>query len=159
MAVDRERILGNALSWASWTLRVKGNEFYGVLKMSIGQKRERAKVYGTGRARKPRGRTGGKYSATCKMTVARGSTNDLIAFLAQYADDGISYGNVEFDLVGQQVENGNETPTFYVVNGCVIADENFDDDGESIDASKDEIELDPLEVIKNGLTLYDNTRL
>ena len=159
MAVDKERIVGPALSWASWTIRVKGHEFYGVKKMSFGQKRERAKIWGTGRSRKPRGRTSGKYSATAKMTIERGSFNDFIAFLATFAEDGVSYGNVPFDVVGQQMENGNSTPSDYQAIECYIGDENFDEDGDSIEGSTDEIELDIVEVIKNGKTLYDNTRL
>lgn len=158
-AVDKERILGPALSWSSWTLRVKGHEWYGVLKFSVGQKRERADVRGTSRSRKRRGVTGGKYSASGKMTIERGSWNDFTAFLAQFAEDGISYGNVPFDLVGQQMEVGNSTPTHYVVTEAYIADENFDEDADSIDGSKDEIELNVTEVVKNGKTLYDNTRL
>lgn len=158
MSVDRERILGNALSPASYILKCKGQEIHGLCQMTIGQKRERSKVYGTGRARRPRGRTGGKYSATCKMKLYRGTMNDWILFLSQFADDGISYGNVEFDLYVLQVET-DETPSEYQVNGCYIADENLDDDMESVDASKDDIELDVIEVIKNGKTLYDNTRL
>lgn len=158
MSIDRERILGNALSWASYIIKIRGQELNGIGKLSVGQKRERAKVYGTGRARRPRGRTGGKYSATCKLTVQRGSMNDLINFLAQFAPDGISYGNVEFDIHALQVET-DETPSEYEINGCYIAEENFDDDGESIDPNKDDLDLDVIEVIKNGKTLYDNTRL
>ena len=158
MSVDRERILGNALSWASWILKVNGHEFHGVQKVEVGQKRERAKVWGTGRARRPRGRTGGKYSASAKLTVYRGSMNDLLNFLASQAADGISYGNVEFLLVGQQVET-DETPSVVEVFGCLIADENFSDTDDSIDPSKDDLELDVMEIRKNGKTLYDNTRL
>lgn len=158
MPVDRERILGNVLSWASWIIKVGGQELHGACKISVGQKRERAKVYGTGRARRPRGRTGGKYSATCKLQVSRGTMNDIIAFLAQFAPDGISYGNVAFDIFATQVE-ADETPSIYEINGCLIAEEMFDDDGESIDPSKDDLDLDVMDVIKNGKTLYDNTRL
>lgn len=158
MSVDRERILGNALSWGSYILKCKGQEIHGACKFSVGQKRERSKVYGTGRARRPRGRTGGKYSAECKIQLYRGTMNDWILFLAQFADDGISYGNVPFDLYVLQVET-DETPSEYQVNDCLIASENFDDDGEAIDPSKDDIELDVIDVIKNGKTLYDNERL
>lgn len=158
MSVDRERILGNGFSWASGRIMVKGQEWHGTMKLSVGQKRERAKIWGTGRARRPRGRTGGKYSASCKLTVARDSMQSFLDFLASFADDGISYGNVEFDILYQQVES-DLTPVTVEVFGCVMADENFDDDGDSIDPSKDDIELDVMEVRKNGKTLYDNTRL
>jgi len=158
MSVDRARILGNALSWASWIVKVEGHEFHGVKKISGSQKRERGRVMGTGRANRPRGLTGGKYTPEFKMTVYRGSMNDLIKFLAARAPDGVSYGNVKFDIIGQQVEQ-DETPTTVHVLGCYVVEETFEDSDDSIEGSADDVGLMVTEIRRNGATLYDNTRL
>lgn len=158
MSVDRERILGNALSWASWILQVDDHEFFGVSKVSGSEKRERARVMGTGRAWRPRGVTGGKYTPEFKLTVYRGSMNDLINFLKSRSVDGVSYGNVKFDLIGQQVES-DETPGLVEVLGCYVAETTFEDSDDSIEASKDDVGLLVTEIRRNGGTLYDNSRL
>lgn len=158
MAVDRDRILGNALSWASWMFKVEGHEWHGVAKISGTQKRERGRVMGAGRAQIPRGLTGGKYTPEFKLTVYRGSYNDFIAFLASAASDGVSYGNVKFDIVSQQVET-DETPSTLEVLGCYVTEESFEDSDDSVEASKDEVGLFVTVIRRNGKTLYDNTRL
>lgn len=158
MSVDRDRILGNALSWASWIVKVEGHEFHGVSKVSGTQKRERGRVMGTGRAQIPRGLTGGKYTPEFKLTVYRGSMNDFINFLAARAPDGISYGNVKFDLYGLQVET-DETPSEVEVLGCYVTEESFEDSDDSVEASKDEVGLFVTAIRRSGKTLYDNSRL
>lgn len=158
MSVDRDRILGNALSWASWIIKVEGHEFHGVAKISGTEKRERGAVMGTGRAQIPRGLTGGKYTPEFKLTVYRGSMNDFITFLASRALDGISYGNVKFDAYGLQVET-DETPSSVEVLGCYISELSFEDSDDSVEASKDEVGLRVTAIRRNGATLYDNSRL
>lgn len=156
MSVDRYRINGNALSWGSLIAKVGGEEFHGLIGLSVTQKRERAKVYGTGRSQRARGRTIGKYSIDAKLTVARGSMSDFIEFLKAQSEDGISYGNVEFQLVFQYVET-DETPMTIVLNECVIAEESMTDD-EGIEGLKDELSLDVMYGTKNGGSLFDSTR-
>lgn len=158
MAVDRDRILGNALSWASWIFKVEGHEFYGVAKISGTQKRERAKIMGTGRTRIPRGITGGKYSSDFKVTVHRDSANDFINFLASRSPDGVSYGNVKFNMVNMQYET-DATSCVLEVLGCYLVEESFEDSDDSVEGSKDDLTFMVTEIRRNGKTLYDATRL
>lgn len=153
---DRKRINGNTYSWGSLIAKVRGQEFSGLLGVTYSQKRERAKVYGTGRHHSPRGRTRGKYSAEAKLTVVRGTMADFINFLKQQASDGVSYGDVVFQVTIQYVED-DETPMLVELVDCVIVAEDVTDD-EGIEALKDEIGLDIMRVRKNGGTLYDSRK-
>jgi len=156
MALDRKRINGNVYSWGSIIAKCEGEEFSGLLGASRSQKRERAKVYGTGRHQAPRGRTRGKYSAEGKLTVVRGTMADFINFLASKAKDGVSYGNVVFQVTMQWVED-DETPMLEEWVDCVIGGEDSTDD-EGSEALKDEVSLDIMRIKKNGKTLYDSTK-
>ncbi len=85
--------------------------------------------------------------------MVRGTTADFINFLAKQASDRMSYGDVGFHLTIQYVED-DETPMLVEIFDAVIAGEDSTDD-EGNEALKDEIELDVMEIRKNGATLYD----
>lgn len=155
-SLDRKRINGNVYSWGSIIVKCNGAEFNGLSGMKFSQKRERVKVYGTGRHQKPRGRTRGKYSAEGGLTVYRGTMADLINFLKNQAPDKTSYGDVVFQVTSQYVE-ADETPMLVELVDCVVAAEDVTDD-EGNEALKDDVGLDVMEVRKNGARLYDNTK-
>jgi hypothetical protein len=156
MSLDKKQINGNAYSWGSIVAKVKGQEFNGLIGVMYSQKRERVKVYGTGRHQKPRGRTRGKYSAEAKLTVVRGTMADFVNFLAAQAPDGVSYGDVVFQTTIQYVED-DETPMLVELVDCVIGDESATDD-EGAEALKDEVAVDVMRIRKNGKTLYDSSK-
>lgn len=156
MSLDRKRINGNVYSWGSIVAKCNGEEFSGLIGVTYSQKRERSKQYGTGRHQAPRGRTRGKYSAEAKITVVRGTMSDFINFLASQASDGISYGDVSFQLTIQFVED-DETPMLVECLDCVIASEDSTDD-EGNESLKDEVGIDVMRIRKNGKTLYDSRR-
>ena len=156
MALDRKRINGNVYSWGSIVAKVGGEEFSGLVGVTYSQKRERTKQYGTGRHQAPRGRTRGKYSAEAKVTVVRGTMSDFINFLASRARDGISYGDVVFQVTIQFVED-DETQMLVELLDCVISSEDATDD-EGNESLKDEVGLDVMRIRKNGKTLYDSRK-
>lgn len=156
MAFDRKKINGNTYSWGSLIAKAQGDEFSGLVELSYSQKRERAKVYGTGRHQAPRGRTRGKYSAEGKIKVVRGTAAAFINFLSTKATDGISYGDVVFQFVAQYVED-DETPMLVELVDCVVADESVTD-SEGVEALNDEFTLDIMRIRKNGKTMYDSSR-
>jgi hypothetical protein len=151
---DKKRINGDVYSWGSIILKIEGDEFTGIFGIDYSQKRERSKQYGTGRAQKPRGRSKGKYSAEGKITVPRGTMADLINFLADKSEDGVSYGDVVFQMTVQYVE-ADETPMLVELEDCVIAEESVSDE-EGNEGLKDEITLDIMGIKKNGKTLYSS---
>lgn len=153
MAIDRKKINGNVYSWGSIVVKCDGQEFNGLYSFKFSQKRTRVKQYGTGRHQKPRGRTRGKYEPNASLGVFRGTCADFINFLADQAEDGQSYGDVVFHITAQWVED-DETPMLVECFDCVIGGEDSTDD-EGNESLKDEIELDVMEIRKNGATLYD----
>jgi hypothetical protein len=153
MAIDRKRINGNVYSWGSIVVKCNGEEFNGIVGLKYSAKRTRVKQYGTGRHQKPRGRTRGKYEPNASMTLVRGTSADFVNFLRDQASDGQSYGDVVFHLTCQYVED-DETPMLVEIFDCVVAGEDSTDD-EGNESLKDEVELDVMEIRKNGATLYD----
>ncbi|AKT38254.1 hypothetical protein [Chondromyces crocatus] len=152
---DAIRVNGNQYDWGSIKVKILGEEFYGFTAVSHSQKRERAKAYGFGKHRAPRGRTRGRYSAEGKMTGWKSSVEALRAFLASQSPDGTNYGDVEFDIVIQYIEP-DETPITEELFQCVVASEDASHE-ENTDPLKEEIGLDVMYIKKNGRTLFDNS--
>ena len=96
---DPIRVNGNLYSWGSLTIVVDGAIVTGFNEISFSDKRERVLGYGTGSHHAPLGRSAGKYSAE-EVTLKgfKHAIANLRATLAQVAEDGRSYGNVEFDI-------------------------------------------------------------
>ncbi len=153
---DAQKINGNQYSWSSIELRIDDEPFYGFTSISYSQKRERVKAYGTGAHHAPRGRSAGKYSAEAKLTGWKSSIQALREALAAKASDGVSYGNVEFQVVVQYVEDGSEDPITVEIVDCVIASEDSSEE-ENPDPLKEDLGLDVMYLKKNGLTLFDNS--
>lgn len=155
MAGDQILINGNQLSWGSIVLKVDGDRYYGFNSLSYGDKRERVKAYGMGPAHKARGRTRGKYTTDpVKLGGAKSSFQLLRAGLAAKSANGKSYGDVEFEIVAQYVET-DETPITVEINGCLWT-ANVTSEEESPDPLKEEIEIDCMTILRNGLTLFDS---
>ncbi|MBA3841099.1 MAG: hypothetical protein H0X39_00490 [Actinobacteria bacterium] len=154
---DQVRINGNLYSWSSIKLKVGGEVYTGITSVGYSDKRERVKGYGQGRHHAPYGRSAGKYTPdNVKVTMWRNSAQLLRAALARLAPDGISYGNVEFQLVIQYIEFGGD-PITVDIDRCVFAS-NESGDEESPDPLKENLEFDPMVIRRNGLTLFDSTQ-
>src|SRR5688572_8843595 len=104
---DAIRVNQNTHSWGSIILKLDGERYYGCTAISYGDKRERTKGYGLGAHHAPRGRSAGKYTVEpVKLTMYRSSAQEFRNALAARSPDGISYGDVEFQIVVQTIEPG-----------------------------------------------------
>lgn len=156
---DQIRVNGNIYSWGSIRAIIAEEVYTGFTSISYGDKRERVQVYGMGRHHGPRGRTAGKYSTDPgKLGGPTGSVAALRARLAQLAADGVSFGNVEFQIVIQYVEPGSsEIPLTVELDRCVLT-ANTSSHEESADPTREEVEINYMLVRRNGLTLFDGTQ-
>lgn len=151
---DAVRVNGNQLSWGSIIIKIDSERYTGFTSVSFSDKRERVKAYGAARHHAPRGRSRGKYTVDpVKLVGWKGSVAALRAALAAKSSDGISYGDVEFDVVVQYVE-ADEDPQTVEIERCVWSS-NSTSDEESADPLKEEIELDAMLIRRNGLVLFD----
>lgn len=154
---DQVRVNGNILNWGSIIIKVDGDRFYGFDSISYSDKRERTKAYGMGRHQAPRGRTRGKYTVDpVKLRGPSGSVQAFRDMLAQQAEDGVSYGDVEFEVVVQAVDTG-EAPLNIEIERCVWGSNSVSYE-EGPDYLKDEIEIDAMLIRRNGKTLFDSSQ-
>jgi hypothetical protein len=156
MAIDTPRVNGNLYSWASIEAKINGETVHGFTSINYADKRTRTKGYGQGRHHAPRGRSAGKYEVDpVKVKAPKDTMQALRASLAAQAGDSRSYGNVEFELVVQYVEEGN-TPITVELSRCVWSGESATDD-EGPDPLMEEAEFDCMQIRRNGLTLFDSS--
>lgn len=155
--IDTFRVNGNIVSWPDVVTKIDGKRINGITGLTYGDKRERVKAYGQGRHYKPRGRTRGKYAPdNVKVTLHKDSARSLRAQLAAKSTDGVSYGNVEFELSIQYVAD-NGDPIHLQFQRCTIVSDSSSED-ENPDPLKDELELDTMGILRNGLTLFDSSQ-
>jgi hypothetical protein len=151
---DAIRVNGNQLSWGSIILKVDSERYTGFTSISFADKRERVKAYGMTKHHAPRGRSRGKYTIEpVKLVGWKGSVQTLREALAALSLDGISYGDVEFQIVCQYVDTGENALTVEI-DRCVWGG-NSTSDEESADPLKEEIEIDAMLIRRNGLVLFD----
>ena len=156
---DQLRINGNMHSWGSIILKIDDQLYTGFTGITYAEKRERVDAYGMGVHQGPRGRSRGKYAAEpSKLTGWKASIQELREALAARASDGRSYGNVEFEVQIQYIEaiTGNEIPIQVDLHKCTFVG-NSGGDEEGPDPLKEEVEIKPLTLEINQLTLFDAT--
>ena len=153
---DQIRINDNIVSWGSITLRVDDEIFTGFKSLSYADKRERTKVYGMGRHHAPRARTRGKYTVEpVKLKGPKSSMHALRTKLASLSRDGNSYGDYEFHIQAQYIENFE--PEMYVdIERCVYVGTSSSEE-ENPDELSEEIEIDAMAIRRNGMTLFDGS--
>jgi hypothetical protein len=153
---DQIRVNGNILSWGSIKIKIAGEPYYGFNSLSYADKRERVKVYGMGKHQAPRGRSRGKYSTDpVKLGGPKASVQQLREALAAKSTDGVSYGDVEFEIIGSYYES-NELPILVQIERCVIVGNSASEE-EGADPLKEELEIDCMKIYRNGLTLFDSS--
>lgn len=147
---------GNDYDWGSITFKTGNQIFDAFTKISYGDKRTRTKGYGAGKHRAPTHRGRGKYEIDpVKVT---GYTYELQAFraaLAAEASDGVSYGNVEFEIIVQYEENGVLHQV--EIERCVWFEDAAAHDESSTDPLTEEVSFDPMRLSRDGLTLFDSS--
>lgn len=152
---DPISINGNQMSWASTSLKIGGEPWYGITSINYADKRERVKTYGMGRSHAPRGRTAGKYTVEpLKIKMFKADAQKLREYYAGQASDGKSYGNVELPWVLQYVESGVQQTVEF---DRVAWGANTGTDEESAEALTEELEFDCFAIRRNGLTLFDSS--
>jgi len=149
---------GNQISWGSIVLKLDQERFTGFTAISFGDKRERVKAYGMGRAHAPRGRSRGKYTIEpVKLTGWKESVQIFRQALANKAPDLQSYGDIEFQIMVQYIEP-SEAEIDIEIERCVWMT-NTSNDEENPDPLKEEVEFDAMLIRRNGLLLFDNSEL
>jgi len=152
---DGIRVNGNQLSWGSIVLKLRGEDYYGFTAISYADKVERVKAYGMGRHHAPRGRSRGKYTLeNVKLTGWKSSAQIFREALAQASNSGTSYGNVEF-LISVLYSEPDEPNVAVEIGGCVYVATTSSEE-ESADPLKEEIEIDPMYIRRNGLVLFED---
>lgn len=154
MEGDKIRVNGDVLSWGSITVKIGGEEVKGLTGISYDHKRERTKVYGMGAHHAPRGRTKGKYVPGNPKIKGAKTTMQAIRTLLAKKGGGKSYGDTEFEIVVQAVED-DETPLTVELRRCVYLGLSANHE-ENPDPLTEEVELDTMGIIENDLTLFDS---
>ncbi len=152
---DKLRVNGNIVSWGSITLKIDGERFTGFTSISFSDKRTRVKAYGMGVGQAPRGRSRGKYEVDpVKIGGPKSSFQAARAKLAALADDGTSYGDVEFQILLQYTERDeSESMTVELEDAVWMSNSSSEEEGG--DPMKEECEFDIMRIRRNGLTLFD----
>lgn len=152
---DQIRVNGNIMSWGSIILKIDNERFYGFNAISYADKRERVKGYGMGKHHAPRARSRGKYTIDpVKLSGPKSTVQALRDLLAKKSADKVSYGDVEFQISVQYIED-DESPMDVSIERCVVAG-NSSNEEENPDPLKEDIEIDAMLIRRNGKTLFDN---
>lgn len=148
---DQVRINGNIYSWSSAEIHINGSIFRGITAINYSQTRERTKGFGSGNHRGARGRTKGKYECEADFTMQLDSFESMTDQLASMSPDGLSYGDVPFQVVVQYVEIGLR-PVTIEIEDCVITGDSSGET-EGTDPSVVEVTLDTMKIRRNGKSL------
>lgn len=152
---DVIRVNNTILSWNSFSFKIDGIPYNGLLAFDYEQKRERKVVHAAKRDGRPLGKTSGKYTVpTCSLTMLRDSFDKLTTYLT--AKGLGSYGDAEFTFIAQYIEPG-QPPITVIGTGCTV-DGDKDANAEGVDESLTEVTIGCLEIIKNGKRLASVVR-
>jgi hypothetical protein len=152
---DQVTINGSQMSWASLTVRVSGMLLSGYTALSYDDKREQALLWGAGHAQIPRGKTSGQYTpGVCKITGYVSTVQEMRALLAQQSPSGTSYGGVDFQVVAQFIELGSEEAQTVVLGRCTWVS-NSASFQLGTDGLAEDVEFQPMWILRNGLSLYE----
>lgn len=152
---DQITINGSQMSWASLSVRINGMLITGYTAFSYDDKREQSLLWGAGHAQVPRGKTSGQYTpGMCKLTGYVSTVQEMRQMLAMLSPSGISYGGVEFQVVAQFIEFGSEIPQTVVANRCTWVS-NTASFQLGTDGLQEDVEFQPMFILRNGLTLFE----
>lgn len=154
---DQVRINGNLYGFASTSFKIAGERYFGITEISYGDSRERVKGWGMARHHAPMGKSPGKYNT--EPVKVKGYLHSLEAIrvaLAAQAEDEISYGNTESEVVVQYQEPGLGVGHVQIER-CHIS-KDVTSVTESADPLMGELELDCMLIRRNGKTLFDSTQ-
>jgi hypothetical protein len=154
--VDRPRVNGNVTSYGSCYFKLRDKRYYGVVECTYAEKRERVEVAGAVRSQAPGYKSAGEYKCeVSKVKMLKHSAAALRADLALAAEDGISYGNVEFQGVYQFIEEGLDPQKVELHR--ITWQDTSSSAATGPDPLYDEINLKPMFLVINGKCLFDAT--
>ncbi len=147
---------GKQYSWGSVRLILANGtiEIEGYSEITWGQKRNRTKGRGQGRHQAPQVRSNGEYDVdNVKFAFRVDHADELRDRLAELAPDRRSYGDVEFEIMVQLVEEKVSTLEF---RQATVAGEggSYKSGPEGM---MEELEFDIMRALKNGKTLYNSS--
>lgn len=149
---DAKRINGNDYSHASIKVTVADESFYGFSKIAYADKRPRGKGYGTGG--NPRRRTAGRYETDpVTITGPRSSIDELRNKLASQSSDGVSFGDVSFQIEVQYIEDALGVVTDQIQD-CVFVGQALSSEETSTDPTAIDVEIDCMRIVWDGKKLY-----
>lgn len=153
---DLKRVNGAAPSWGGIVVKIDQERYYGIVGVGYGDKLEMIMGYGMGRHHAPTRRSEGKYSTDPgKLKMYKDSAEVLRAALAAKAEDGRSYGTIEFQIVVQIITKSGK-PLHVQINRCRLSEEATQHD-EGPELLFEDITYSCMSIIKNGKTLFDST--
>jgi hypothetical protein len=152
---DILRVNNTIISWNSFSFKLDGIPYNGIVGFDYEQKRERKVVHAAKRDGRPLGKTSGKYTVpTCTLTVLRDTWDKMST---QLTLKGLgSYGDAEFSFVAQYIEP-LQPPITVIGTGCTI-DGDKDTNQEGIDELLTEVTIGCLQLLKNGKSLASLVR-
>lgn len=162
---DRTRLQGtqftglSALFTLTTSTGVQLANLEGVIGMGYEDKRDRPPIYGSRRDGRPNGKGAGRYEPGALTADFEEATADLILeTLAAAADDGVSFGDVEFTTTIQLFEPSKPKSTITMTfEGCTI-DGDKGDYQNTPDGLKKSLPFSYLGKDQNGKTLYSQSR-
>jgi hypothetical protein len=149
---DAKRINGTDYSHASIKVTVADEQFYGFSKIAYADKRTRGKGYGT--SGMPRTRTAGKYEVD-PVTISgpRSSIDELRAKLASLSSDGVSFGDIVFQIQVQWIEDKIGVITDEIQD-CVFVGQAVSSEETSVDPTSIDVEIDAMRIVWDGKRLF-----
>lgn len=156
---DQPRINGVAQSWASISLVVADQRYYGVKEITFGDKIEAPFGYGLGAAYAPQRQGRGKYSTDPVVLKCYRSTAEQIrTALAAQSPLG-AYSLTECQIVINMVEIavGIETPLIVIAERCRLLEEKVSD-SESPELAEEELTFSTFAISRNGKYKFDITQ-
>lgn len=148
------RINGNLHSHASIKLKAGTTLITAFKSITYGDKIERSMAHGADPSFAPIGRTQGKYTADQVVAeIEKGQADELRSALAQLSANGKSMGSVEVEIVVTYETPSRSLITDTIQRCKLAANAAKDDDGG--DALYDTLTFDPMTILWNGKTLFE----
>jgi hypothetical protein len=158
---DGIRVNGNAYSWGSIRFKLDGERYFQISEVTFSDKRERQLFSGMGTHQAPTARSRGKYMPeTVKLKCLKETGHVIRAALSALNDTGgSSYGNAVFGVhlqYGETQIGGIMKHTDVEFLDCVYIGTS-ETDSEGPDCIQEEIEIQPMRILRDNKPLYDDT--
>ena len=152
MALDELKLNGVRLAWGSYKFVVDDLDIYGITELTFSDKLTRTLGYSAGLSHAPTAISPGKYEVEeAKLKLYADTAKLLRQRLAEKSGTS-SYGNVAFSVVAQGFEDRVGSIDVRL-NYCYYAGTSKTIT-EGPDLQMEEISVQPLEILRDGLSLF-----